>query len=277
MDTHSFSIRIVQAVLGFCLSWSLCGCHTSELTGRNQLILISQPQEQKLGLEAYRQIIGESTLSNDREMTAVVRRVGQRIADAANRPDFRWEFNLIESAQANAFCLPGGKIAVYTGIMPILQNEAALAAVVGHEVAHALIRHGAERMSQNMAAGVIQEALKIGVRDVDSRKQELIMQAFGIGSQVGVLLPYSRTHELEADRVGLRLAAEAGYDPREAVGVWQRMQAVGGKKPPELLSTHPSEKRRIERMEELMPAAMEAYNKAPQKYGVGQTWRSSSR
>ncbi len=277
MDTHSFSIRIVQAVLGFCLSWSLCGCHTSELTGRNQLILISQPQEQKLGLEAYRQIIGESTLSNDREMTAVVRRVGQRIADAANRPDFRWEFNLIESAQANAFCLPGGKIAVYTGIMPILQNEAALAAVVGHEVAHALIRHGAERMSQNMAAGVVQEALKIGVRDVDPRKQELIMQAFGIGSQVGVLLPYSRTHELEADRVGLRLAAQAGYDPREAVGVWQRMRAVGGKKPPELLSTHPSEKRRIEKMEELIPAAMEAYDKAPQKFGVGQTWGSSSR
>lgn len=257
-------------VLGMCGLAS--GCHTTERTGRLQLILISHAQEHKLGAQAYRQILGESKISTDAQMTEVVRRVGERIAEVASAPDFQWEFTLIESEQANAFCLPGGKIAVYTGILPLLQNEAGLAAVLGHEVAHALNRHGAERLSQNMAAGIVEEALKIGISDADPEKKKLILQAFGLGSQVGVLLPYSRTHELEADSDGLIMAAMAGYDPREAVNVWRRMQAAGRNNPPEFLSTHPSERKRISRLKEQMPAALEVYNSAPQRFGRGQHW-----
>ncbi len=250
------------------------GC-ASTSTGRSQLMLVSQDQEKALGGEAYQQVLSESQLSNDAPMSAIVRRVGQRIAAAAERPDFDWEFNLIESPQVNAFCLPGGKIAIFTGILPVLQNEAGMAAVMGHEVAHALERHGAERMSQQLAAGALQQTLKFGFRGAGAGTQDVIMGVFGVGSQYGVLLPYSRAHELEADQVGLLLAAKAGYLPTEAVALWERMKASGGKKPPEILSTHPSEGRRIEQMQDFMSTAMQRYEQAQQQFGLGDRWAGS--
>ena len=235
-------------------------------------MLVTEDQEQSLGIQAYRQILADEKVSTDPRMTAVLRRVGQRIAAVANRPDFEWEFNLIESKQVNAFCLPGGKIAVYTGILPILKNEAGMAAVMGHEVAHAIARHSGERMSQRLSVALIGELLEFGVQDASPGAQKAALQAFGLGSQVGVLLPFSREHEREADSIGLMYAAKAGYDPREAVRLWQRMKAASGGKGPKFLSTHPGEDRRISELEELMPTALEAYHTAPRQYGLGEHW-----
>lgn len=252
----------------------LHGCATVEGTGRSQLLLTSPAQEAQLGADAYQQILAEEKLSDNRAAAEMVRRVGRRIADEVNRPDFAWEFKLIESEQVNAFCLPGGKIAVYTGILPILKNEAGMAAVMGHEVAHAVARHGGERMSQNILAGLGQQAVAYGTRDASSTSQQAWMTLYGAGAQVGVLLPYSRAHESEADELGIRYMAAAGYDPREAAEVWRRMKAAsGGRRPPEFLSTHPSTDRRIRELESLAPAAMDLYQSAPQQYGLGETIR----
>lgn len=251
--------------------WS-AGCSSIPETGRQRIMLISAGQEQKLGLEAYHEVLASEKRSSDKQMTAVVERVGQRIATVANQPDFKWEFALLESDEVNAFCLPGGKIAVYTGLLPVVKNEAALAAVVGHEVAHAIARHGGERISQQMSVEIIEGLLSTGLGNASPVVREGAMQAFGIGSQVGVLLPYSRTHENEADHIGLMYAARAGYDPREAIALWQRMEAVGKTRPPEFLSTHPREARRIERLHELMPEAVKAYEACPQRHGLGETW-----
>lgn len=251
--------------------WSV-GCSTVAETGRTQIMLVSAEQEQRLGLDAYQEVLAKEKRSSDQRMTAIVERVGRRIAAVANRPDFQWEFALLESDQVNAFCLPGGKIAVYTGLLPVAKNEAGLAAVVGHEVAHAVARHGGERLSQRMSAEIIQELLATGLTKASPTVRTGALQAFGIGTNVGVLLPYSRTHETEADQIGLMYAAKAGYDPREAVAMWQRMEAVGKNRPPEFLSTHPREGRRIERLGELMPEAMKAYEACPHRYGLGETW-----
>jgi len=251
--------------------WST-GCSTVAETGRSRIMLVSTEQEQRLGLDAYQEVLAKEKRSGDQRMTAIVERVGRRIAAVADRPDFQWEFALLESDQVNAFCLPGGKIAVYTGLLPVAKNEAGLAVVVGHEVAHAVARHGGERLSQRMSAEIIQELLATGLGKASPLVRDGAMQAFGIGTQVGVLLPYSRTHETEADQIGLMYAARAGYDPREAVALWERMEAVGKTRPPEFLSTHPREARRIERLGELMPEAMKTYESAPHRYGPGETW-----
>ena len=251
--------------------WS-AGCSSVPETGRKRIMLVTADQEQKLGLDAYHEVLAKEKRSGDQRMTAVVERVGRRIAVVANQPDFQWEFALLESKEVNAFCLPGGKIAVYTGLLPVAKNEAALAAIVGHEVAHAIARHGGERISQQMSVEVIEGLLSTGLGRASPLVREGAMQAFGVGSQVGVLLPYSRTHENEADRIGLLYAARAGYDPREAIALWQRMEAVGKTRPPEFLSTHPREARRIERLQELMPEAMKAYDANPNHYGLGEKW-----
>ncbi|ETX03242.1 MAG: hypothetical protein ETSY1_00795 [Candidatus Entotheonella factor] len=231
-------------------------CETVPITGRSQLMLMSEPEEMQLGLTAYREILSQENLSQSRRVNAMVERVGKRIAAVSNRPNFEWEFRVIDKDQANAFALPGGKVAVYTGILKYTQTEAGLAVVMGHEVAHALARHGAERMSQSMLANTGLNALGAiaGVQNPG------VMQAISLAYGVGVELPFGRSQESEADRIGLVLMAKAGYDPREAIPFWQRMSAGKGEGgPPQFLSTHPSGETRIRQLQEWMPEALSHY------------------
>jgi predicted Zn-dependent protease len=245
------------------------GCQQAPITGRRQLILISRDQELALGAQSYEEVLKTSKLSGNVEATAILRRVGERIAAVAHEPDFEWEFKLIESEQVNAFCLPGGKVAVYTGILPVCRDEGGLAAVVGHEVAHAMARHGAERISQDLAVNVIATGLQAGTKSLDPRAQSLVMAAYGAGTTVGVLLPYSREHEREADEIGIRLMAWAGYDPEGAVQLWERMSELGGAKI-EFLSTHPSSEGRVKDLRDLLPKMEQFYEQAPTRYGSGE-------
>jgi predicted Zn-dependent protease len=248
------------------------GCLTVPGTGRKQLILIPIQQETSLGVQAYREILAKERISDDERMTAILRRVGLRIADVAQRPDFEWEFTLIESDQLNAFCLPGGKIAVYTGILPMMRNEAGMAIVLGHEVAHAIARHGGERLTQRLGVSVAEQIVAKGLKNTSPEVQRRTLGAFGLGANLGVLLPYSRLHELEADELGLAYAARAGYDPREAVDFWKRMQAASERKMPEFLSTHPHPDRRIEDLATQMPAVLKEYEAAAEQFGAGEAF-----
>jgi predicted Zn-dependent protease len=181
--------------------------------------------------------------------------VGQRIAAAAGKPEYKWEFSVIQGKEVNAFALPGGKVAFWEGIMPVAQDDNGIAVIMGHEVAHALARHGAERMSQQMGAQAIGQILSIGVGKVSPGIRDDFLQLYGLGATVGVLLPWGRTQESEADRIGLNLMAKAGYDPATAVAFWERMSKVGGDKPPEFLSTHPSDETRIAQIKAWLPEA----------------------
>jgi predicted Zn-dependent protease len=251
----------------FLSSIALGGCATAPETGRSQLLLVDSSQEAQLGLKAFDQIKAKTPLSRDAEKKAQLQSVGRRIARAAKLPNARWEFVLFDDPkQPNAFALPGGKVGVYTGILPITRNEAGLAAVVAHEIAHVSARHGAERMSQGIAVQLGGSVLSaaLGASGFGGASRDLAMQAYGLGTQVGVLLPYSRTQELEADRVGLLYMARAGFDPREAVAFWQRFQAYNGKRggrPPEFLSTHPLDNNRIAQLQKFLPQAVAEYER----------------
>jgi predicted Zn-dependent protease len=242
------------------LALAVSACETAPVTGRSQLMLVSPGDEAKMGGDAYREIIKKSRLSSDAAATATVRRVGSRIAAASGLTGQQWEYNLIDDNKVNAFALPGGKIAVYTGILPVTRDEAGLAAVLGHEVAHVVARHGAERMSQQLgvqgfasAAGVI-----TGVATGNETAAALVAQAFGVGGQYGVLLPWGRSQESEADHIGLIMMAKAGYDPRAARDLWVHMaeNSRGASRPPEFLSTHPAEETRIRQIEAWLPEAL---------------------
>jgi predicted Zn-dependent protease len=234
---------------------ALCGCAVVPITGRSQLMLVSEVQETALGAEAYREMLQKEPITRDPRDTEPVYRVARRLEAAANRPDMRWEVSVIEDAKtANAFALPGGKIGVYTGIFPMAQTEAGLAIIMGHELGHVIARHGAERMSQQLGAELLGSALALGFQA--SPYVNTIMAAYGLGTQVGVLLPYSRLQESEADRIGLVLAARAGYDAQAAVGVWQRMAKQSGRRPAPFLSTHPTPESRIEAIKQFLPQAM---------------------
>ncbi len=247
------------------------GCATNPYTERGQLLLVSTDYEMQLGVQAYQEVLKDPKvrLSLDPKEVDPVKRVADRIIAAAKRSKyaetaqrFDWQVTVIKDDKTkNAFALPGGKIAVYTGIFPIAKNEAGLAAIMGHEVTHALARHGAERMSQGIMAqvGLIGTAIALQTQGAGSETSRTVMAAFGLGTQVGVLLPFSRKHESEADYIGLLLAAQAGYDPQEAVRVWERMEQAGGGQPPEFLSTHPSHGTRIEQLQEWMPEALSSY------------------
>ncbi len=246
----------------------VAACATAPYTGREQLILVGEQQELSLGASAYRQVLDKEKPSNDAAATALVERVGRRVAQAAGRPDYRWQFTLLQSEAVNAFCLPGGKVAVYTGILPYTENEAGLAVVVAHEVAHALARHGAERLSRGLLLELGEQGVLAAVGAKSPGAVEAVHAAYGLGTAVGVELPFSRSQELEADHIGLILMAKAGYDPREAIAFWQRMSAQdakggGGKRPPEFLSTHPLDEVRIRRLELEMPEALEYYHPSP--------------
>ncbi|WP_457755868.1 M48 family metallopeptidase [Thermodesulfatator indicus] len=259
-------------VLVFVFLSLLYGCATAPVTGRKQLILIDPQTEIKLGLQAYEEILKKEKLCNDPTINALVQRVGMRIAKASGK-NYEWEFKVIDKPDTiNAFCLPGGKVFVYTGILPIAQNEAGLATVLSHEIAHAIARHGAERMSIAMVAtfGEVLAAHLFDFKNPETR--ELFMAAYGLGATVGVILPYSRKQEYEADTIGLYLMAKAGYDPREAVRFWERMRkvAAGRKKIPEFLSTHPADEKRIQAIKNYLLKVLPIYEKANPKYGLGE-------
>jgi predicted Zn-dependent protease len=257
----------------FVLATLIISCSKNALTGKKQLTLLPESELQTMATTEYQQFLSTNKVvatSNNRD-AEMVKRVGQRIVKAVEGyyaekglsdklTGFKWETNLVDDKAVNAWCMPGGKIVVYTGILPVTQNEAALAAVMGHEVSHALLQHGNQRMSQGLLQQLGGVALSVAVANKPAETQNLFMSAYGVGSQVGVLLPFSRNHELEADRYGLLFTAMAGYNPQEAIGLWERMEKLSnGQKPPEFLSTHPAEGRRIEQLQKYMPEALQYY------------------
>lgn len=256
------------------ISLSVISCQRNAITGRNQLKLYSDADIQAMALTEYKSFLTTNKVVTSSNDAAMVKRVGQRITSAITQyytkqgqgnvlDGYQWEYNLVDSKDVNAWCMPGGKIVVYTGLLPITQTEAALAVVMGHEITHALAQHGNERMSQGMIQQLGGAALQVALANKPAETQNLFMNAYGIGSQVGFALPFSRKDEYEADKFGLRFAAMAGYNPQEAIGLWQRMEkASSGNKPPEFLSTHPAEGNRIARLQQEMPEAMKYYNAA---------------
>lgn len=242
----------------------LSACTTAPVTGRRQLSLVSSEQEMQLGLTSFEELKKETPISKDPAANALVQKVGTRIASAAGKdlPDAKWEFVVFESKEANAFCLPGGKIGVYTGILPITKDEAGLATVLGHEVAHAAAHHGAARMSRQMVVEGAQQLLNSGLANSDPKIQSLATLAYGVGSQVGVMLPFSREDESQADHIGLVYMARAGYDPRAALDFWGRFAAATpAPSGPAFLSTHPVTPVRIEDLKKEMGEALAEYQK----------------
>ena len=242
-----------NALVGLSLALAVAACAKAPVTGRSQLILLPESQDADMGLQAYQQIKQEEKISGDAALNQRVQTVGRRIAAVSGHPEWDWQFTLFDNPEPNAFALPGGKVGVYTGLFKVAQNDAQLAAVMGHEVGHAIARHGAERMSQGILAQLG------GVAVGAATGSQPIVDLYSQAATLGVILPYSRGQESEADEIGLMLMAEAGYDPREAVKLWQNFAALGGERPAEFLSTHPSEGTRIQRLQELMPKALEIY------------------
>ncbi len=233
----------------------VAACETAPVTGRNQFILVSEPEAREMGLQAYQQILDKSTVSNRQDYKRRVETVGRRIAAVSGKPDLDWEFTVIEDETPNAFALPGGKVGVHSGLFDVVENDDQLATVMAHEVAHAIARHGSERMSQQM---VVQGGLQgIGAATGNAG----YVQVAATAATLGIILPYSRSQEAEADHIGLIYMAKAGYDPRAAIQLWKNFDALGGGRPPEFVSTHPSPGSRIERLQELMPEAMDIYRR----------------
>lgn len=245
------SLALLVLVVGAFVS-----CDTVPITGRSQINMISEPDEVKMGAQAYQEVTGKAKVSGEPVANTQVKRVAQRIIAVSDKPELPWEVKVIEEQQANAFALPGGKIAVYTGILPITKDDAGLAAVIGHEVGHVLAHHSAERVSQQMIAQGLGGALAQGL----GANPQLGQQVVGLAVQ-GLQLPWGRQQESEADHIGLILMAKAGYDPHAARELWARMAAAsqGTSRPPEFLSTHPSEETRIKQIEGWMPEAMKYY------------------
>ena len=243
------SFREILIVL---LTAALAACATVGPTGRHQLMMVSESDEINMGAQQYNQIKAQSQIIKGTAADQQVQRVGKKIAAVAGK-NYAWEFILINSPQVNAFCLPGGKVAVYSGILPVTKDDTGLAVVLGHEIAHALARHGAERMSQQSLLGLGGQILGAATNSA------ALSQAYGVGTTVGLALPFSRKQESEADDIGLILMAKAGYNPSKAVDFWQRMSQTGGAAPPALLSTHPADASRIKDIQTQLPQAMQYY------------------
>ncbi len=258
----------------FLIPLMFSSCAEVAVTHRKGLHLVSNTELNLMSLQEYDKVLKTSKLSTDLGKVEMVTRVGIRIAKAAEAfledsgqgrkaREYKWEFNVIEDDKtANAWCMPGGKVAVYTGILPYALNDTGLAVVMGHEVAHALADHGNERMSQGLLTQLGGMALSMAVSQKPQQTRELFMTTFGLTTNVGILLPYSRLHETEADRIGLLIMGRAGYDPREAVGFWKRMGTSSGARPPELLSTHPTPDSRIEGFKAILPEAVQYYDQS---------------
>ena len=251
----------------------ISSCQTVPITGRQQLSLVSSKTVMNMSYQEYNTFLKKHKVITNTKESQLVKRVGERIENAVERyfsqnnmsdrlKGYKWEFNLIEDKAINAWCMPGGKVVVYTGILPLAQGEEGLAVVMGHEISHAIAKHGDERLSQGLVAQMGGIALETALSQKSKETQDLFLAAFGVSSQVGILLPYGRIHESEADRLGLIFMAMAGYDPREAVDFWKRMESTKkGASLPEFLSTHPAGKKRIEDIEKLVPEAMQYYQK----------------
>jgi predicted Zn-dependent protease len=255
--------RIILYILAFSLVLSLLfSCATAPYTGRRQILLISEGEEMTLGDTAYRDVLKKEKISQDPKANALVKRVGARIASVANKPEYKWEFTVIDNPKTvNAFCLPGGKIAVYTGILPYTQTEAGLAFVMAHEIGHAIAHHGGERMSEQYVAKLGQEAINIAIAGKSPAAVQAVNTSYGLATTVGVMLPFSRTMEYEADHIGIIIMAKAGYDPHEAPAFFERMAKSQHGAPPEFLSTHPADQARIRQLYALIPEAMNYYHK----------------
>jgi predicted Zn-dependent protease len=264
MKNLLLSVALAGAVLG------LAACYKNPVTGRSSVNLVDEGQMRTLANQQYATFLSQNppvgSGSRDAEM---VQRVGSRLAAAVQTylsqkgqsdliAGYQWQFNLVNNSEANAWCMPGGKVVVYSGIMPLVQNEAGLATVLGHEIAHAIARHGNERMSQELLAQAGGAALSVALANRPAQTQNIFNAVYGVGSQLGTL-SYSRKHESEADQMGLIFMALAGYNPNEAVSFWQRMGSQGGQKPPEILSTHPSDATRIRDIKKWIPEAMKYY------------------
>jgi predicted Zn-dependent protease len=249
---------------------SLTSCSTVPITGRQQFNLLPESQLVAMSLNNYSQFLSENKLSADQRKTQMVKNVGNNIAAAVEQylkdnglesrlRDFDWEFNLVDDDIPNAWCMPGGKVVFYTGILPYTKTETGLAVVMGHEIAHAVARHGNERMSQALLIQTGGLALAAAIDEKPEETRNLFMMAYGVGTTVGLSLPYSRAHETEADKLGLIFMAMAGYNPEEAIEFWERMESAGGQRPPEFLSTHPSGQTRISDLRAFMPEALKYY------------------
>ena len=256
------SFRYPALVGALLAAGMVAACETVPYTGRSQLQFMSPQQESELGAQAYQQALAKTKLSSDAAASEMVARVGSRIAAVTGHPEYKWEYRLIQDdKQVNAFALPGGKVAVYTGMLPITRDEDGLAAVLGHEIGHVIARHGGERVSQQMLVNVGLETTMAALSRGNPATVQAVASLLGAGATVGVLLPWSRAQESEADHLGLILMAKAGYDPHAARDLWVRMAAAskGSGKPPEFLSTHPSEPTRIQQIDVWMPEAMRYY------------------
>ena len=255
----------------FVLLALIAACVTTPESGKQAFIMISLSQEATLGKQAFGEILKKEKESKDARLVGITERVGRRLAAVTTMPNLDWEFKLFESEQMNAFALPGGKTAAYTGLLKVCENEAALAAVMGHEIAHVTARHGAQRITRQMIVSTAMSAASISLANKDSRM--LILGALGLGVQYGVQLPFSRGDEAEADQIGLAYMAKAGYDPREAVRFWTRFsQMKQGGQPPEFLSTHPADATRIANLKRFLPRALAQYKNAKIQYGLGETF-----
>lgn len=262
----------MKKVIYFIAALLLAGCSTVPLTNRTQIIAIPTSEMLSLSNESYNQVVSESKLSSNTSYRQSVNRVGQRITSAVESyltqigrkellNGYQWEFNVIESEEMNAWCMPGGKIAFYEGIMPVCEDDNGIAVVMAHEIAHAVAKHSNERMTHQLGLQMGGIALSQALSEKKESTQQIAMAVFGIGSQVGIMLPYSRSHETEADELGLYFMAMGGYDPVGAPKFWERMLAAGRSSTPEFLSTHPDPENRIKYLNEVMPKALEYYHK----------------
>lgn len=232
--------------------------------------MIPEAKEVEMGVTAFNDLIKAEKPSVNQRYVQMVERVGRRIAAVAGKPEYQWEFKVIQSPQQNAFCLPGGKVAIYEGILPICENEAGLAVVMSHEIAHATARHGGERMAHDTMANAGKAVLGYFTKSATDKTQDMVQTAYGVGSKYLGILPFSRKHESEADHIGLIYMAQAGYDPSEAPLFWERFARASEGAPAEFLSTHPSHGRRSEDLRQLLPEAMQLYEAAAQKFGKGE-------
>ena len=255
------STNLWAALCAVIVSLAATACQEAPVTGRSQLILLSDDQAAQMGADAYKQILKQGTLSKDPALNRRVKQVGRRIAAVADDPGYDWEFKVLKDKTPNAFALPGGKVGVNTGLFKVAKNDDQLAAVMAHEVGHAIARHSAERMSRQM---LVQGGLGIAgaASGTSAGTIDLIAQA----ATLGLVLPFTRDQESEADEIGLFYMAKAGYDPRESVKLWRNFASYGGDRPPEFLSTHPAPETRIKRLQALMPKAREIYRANKGRY-----------